>query len=355
MENRKLNRVFGQVKLSREREEAILADLLREQKEVSSMKQTNRHRIPAAALVAAALVVVLAGTAFAAVFDLPDLLADWFGQRWEEEIDKPVEKEHLELLNRLTRPVGVSDTCGGVTITADSVTVGDSSLWVLLVVDGLEGPLSEPGEAGDWFHTYHTGMDCSNIAPLAEGTFEINGMGFGVYSSSVTEDGRLCLIYRYEPQLSGNASLLDGCQVTFQTDEIGYGNETLAEGGWSLVFDLEPVEGTHIPTLRGVQFPAKYPHDGVTEDVLIDMTEVRVSSTDVTFRLDAGDSLYMAYQFDMALLFRDGTELNCSELPGMGLHDDKKNEWVITKNLPLPIDLDQVEALRVGGVDFPLQ
>ena len=65
MENRKLNRVFDQVKLSRLQEEAILADLLREKKEVASMKQTNRRRIPAAALVAAALVVVLAGTALA--------------------------------------------------------------------------------------------------------------------------------------------------------------------------------------------------------------------------------------------------------------------------------------------------
>ena len=65
MEDQKLNRVFDRVKLSRSREEAMLADLLREEKEVSSMKQTTRRRIPAAALVAATLVVVLAGTALA--------------------------------------------------------------------------------------------------------------------------------------------------------------------------------------------------------------------------------------------------------------------------------------------------
>ena len=64
-DNKKLNRVFDRVKLSQEREEAILADLLREKKEVSSMKQTNRRRIPAAALVAVVLVIVLAGTALA--------------------------------------------------------------------------------------------------------------------------------------------------------------------------------------------------------------------------------------------------------------------------------------------------
>lgn len=65
MEDKKLNRVFDRVKLSHEREEAMLADLLRVKKEVSSMKQINRRRIPVAALVAAVLVIVLAGTAVA--------------------------------------------------------------------------------------------------------------------------------------------------------------------------------------------------------------------------------------------------------------------------------------------------
>jgi len=66
MEDKRLKRVFDQVKLSREREEAMLADLLNEKKEVSGMKQTkSRRRIPAAALVAAVLVAVLAGSAIA--------------------------------------------------------------------------------------------------------------------------------------------------------------------------------------------------------------------------------------------------------------------------------------------------
>ncbi len=65
MEDKRLKRVFDQVKLSREREEAMLADLLNEKKEVSGMKQMNRRRIPAAAFVVAVLVIALAGTALA--------------------------------------------------------------------------------------------------------------------------------------------------------------------------------------------------------------------------------------------------------------------------------------------------
>lgn len=64
MEDKRLKRVFDQVKLSPEREETMLADLLAEQKE-DTMKQKNRRRIPAAAIAAAVLVAVLAGTAMA--------------------------------------------------------------------------------------------------------------------------------------------------------------------------------------------------------------------------------------------------------------------------------------------------
>lgn len=64
MKDKGLARVLDQVKLAPEREKAILADLLSEKREALSMKQTNRRRILAAALVAA-LVAALAGTALA--------------------------------------------------------------------------------------------------------------------------------------------------------------------------------------------------------------------------------------------------------------------------------------------------
>lgn len=68
MEDKRLRRVFDRVKLSREREDAMLANLLREKKEVSNMKNTRKRRLPAAALAAAVLIVVLAGTAIAAEY-----------------------------------------------------------------------------------------------------------------------------------------------------------------------------------------------------------------------------------------------------------------------------------------------
>lgn len=80
MEDKKLKRVFDRVQLPPGREEAMLANLLNEKKEVSTMEQTNRRRFPTVALAAAALVLVLAGTALAAgYFERVklDLIDDW--------------------------------------------------------------------------------------------------------------------------------------------------------------------------------------------------------------------------------------------------------------------------------------
>ena len=68
MDDKRLQRVFAQVKPDPAREEAILTDLLKEKKEAEAMKhgenRTYKRKIPAA-LAAAVLVLALAGTALA--------------------------------------------------------------------------------------------------------------------------------------------------------------------------------------------------------------------------------------------------------------------------------------------------
>ena len=108
MEDNKLNRVFDRVKLSRSREEAMLADLLREKEEVSSMKQTARRRIPAAAL-AAALIAILAGTALAGSYfgrlDVTPVRGDFKNGYWVTGAYQSIPPERLseELLEYAAR------------------------------------------------------------------------------------------------------------------------------------------------------------------------------------------------------------------------------------------------------------
>ena len=345
MEDKKLNRVFDQVKLSPEREEAMLADLLREEREVYTVK--NRKKITAVLAVAAAM--LLTTVAVAAAFDLSEVLTDWFGQKWEEQSGEPIKEEQLELLNRLTQPIGVHDTQNGVTIIADSATVGNNTIWVLLVVDGLEGPLPEQGEDGH--HMYHNGgqEDCTIVPSSDKGPYRSAGGTFGIYSARETSDGRLCLIYRCSERLKGSDSFQDGCHVTLKIDEIMFGRTLLTEGPWKLEFSLEPVTDMPVLRLDHAQFPAQYTANGIEKEVLLDVEDVQVSSTDIIFTRKADNIIY---EMPISLLLRDGTEVFCGTMSGGYL---KGGQWLEDRQLPVPVDLAQVKFLRVGDVEFPLQ
>lgn len=345
MEDKKLNRVFDQVKLSPERAEAMLADLLSEKREVYTV--TNRKKIAAVLAVAAAM--LLTTVALAAALDLSEVLTDWFGQKWEEQSGESIKEEQLDLLNRLTQPINIHDTQNGVTIIADSATVGDNTIWVLLVVDGLEGPLPEQGEDGR--HMYHNGgqEDCTIVPSAGKMPYRSAGGTFGIYSAHVTDDGRLCLIYRCSEWLKDSDSFQDGCDVTLKIDEIMFGRTLLAKGPWKLEFSLEAV--TDIPALRldQAQFPARYTANGIEKEVLLNVEDVQVSSTDISFTRKADNIIY---EMPISLLLRDGTEVSCGTMSGGYL---KGNRWMESRDLPVPVDLAQVESLRVGDAEFPLQ
>ena len=111
--------------------------LRKEVLEMTKQQQSTvrRRRIPKGALIAAALVLVLAGTTLAAV-GMPRTLRDWFAMEWQERTDKDISLEQLAVIDHLTQTVGVSDTQNGTTVTLDSVTVGNSSMWMMLKVSG---------------------------------------------------------------------------------------------------------------------------------------------------------------------------------------------------------------------------
>ena len=338
MERQKLNRVFNQVKLSQAREETMLADLLNGKKEVSSMKQTNRRRIPAAALAAAVLVIALTGTALTAVFDLPEALADWFSQRWEERSSESIGEGQIAFLERLTQPVGIHDTRNGVTITVDSATVGHDSVWLLLVADGVE----EPGESGTLPGSWLTDMTWTIAPGPGESPYGFHSVNTTLSCARVTDDGRMYWIYHCSGQWEDPDVFQGGCYVTLECENIESSGQVLAEGPWKLEFALEAAD-TPVLTLDRAQFAV------LDADVLLDVEDVRVTSTDISFVREADGDVYA---MEISLLLRDGTEVFFNPLASAYLEEGR---WFESRSLPLPVDLTQAEALRVGDAEFPLQ
>ena len=91
----------------------------------------------------AAVLAVLLLAACAAVPGAASALADYFSERWSEQNETALTQEQLDFIGAITQTVGVSDTVDGVTVTLEAVTAGESSLWMLLTMDGLDVPAEE--------------------------------------------------------------------------------------------------------------------------------------------------------------------------------------------------------------------
>ena len=312
-------------------------------------RKPARRRLPKKVLLAAAVLVVLAGTAVAAV-SAPGTLKGWFVQEWQETTGTAMDEAQLALIDELTRPVGVSDTRNGTTVTVDSVTVGDSTIWMLLKISG------EYTENTDLRYDFD-GMDLT-IDPYPDEVGTPGGYGVSVRDWGVTEDGMLGLLIVFTIHLGGQTSLLDSHrQVTLVLNDLVSNNikwkgdkyKTVAEGAWTLTFPLEPGE-MEKRTLEEIRVPGTNRDTG--EVVTMTLRDVQITSTDITYTLDATPQA-PEVMLTCSLVMDNGAEVGYSNGATRFL-DEERTQWSSVWYWRMPVDLSRVTALRFGDVEIPL-
>ncbi len=97
----------------------------------------TKHRRPKGrtALLAAALCLLLLSTAAVAAGGSLSGALRWFGGRWEKSSTETMSEGQVELLTAMTQPLGLVAEDKGVTIMAESVTVGPQSATVLFRIE----------------------------------------------------------------------------------------------------------------------------------------------------------------------------------------------------------------------------
>ena len=312
-------------------------------------RKPARQRLPKKALLAAAVLVVLAGTAVAAV-SAPGTLKGWFAQEWQETTGTAMDTEQLALIDELTRPVGVSDTQNGTTVTVDSVTVGNSTVWMLLKVSG------EYTENPDL--RYHFDRMDMTLDPDPDEVETPGGYGLDFPYTGVAEDGTLTMLIRYTIDLAGQGSLLDASrQATLVLEDVmcndmtrsGDEDEILAEGSWTLTFPLEPGEVGTVLTMEEIQVPAM--DLGTRETRTITLRDVEISATDITYVQPVEDQEWTPSKCVLGL--ENGGEVNWSSGTSR-FWDEAQTQWGSTWYWRVPVDLSRVTALRFGDVEIPL-
>jgi len=319
-------------------------------REVINMTNTERtgkrHRhLPGAAVIAAVLLIAMTGTALAVSIAFPGSLTGWFEQQWRELGGDTMPEAQLELIDSLTQPVGVSDTQNGVTVTLDSITVGDSALWLLLKADGVPVPGEDPG-------AHHFGPQDLVFAVNPDKNEAVGGYGFDSIHSGVDENGTLTVLLRYTATLTGGDTLLGGGEATLLLQDLLYSDSTLVEGNWTLPFSIRPVDEQTCLTVDSAEVPA-LDHENGGAEVLTTLHDIRVSPTGIRFSQASGDQMY--YPRPMAVILSNGTEVRMDGGGSRWMETESGGVWSSDYYWRLPVELSQAEALRFEDVRIPLK
>lgn len=318
-------------------------------------------------LAAVVLIAALTATALAAFGGL----WDWFSREWAARTGQPMGESQTAVIHSLTQRVDQSVTAEGVTVTADSITVGSDSLWVLLRVTGAE---FSPTQA------YTFSEFDLQITPEAAPGKTTGVSAYGEHFLGLDESGSLLFLFEYTTSIPSEAQLGGGSyQLILSLGSLARGSqgtetEPLCAGPWAFTIPLTVESLSPVRTLAEAEavvpaddssagctgessapspsIPADRPDsalEGVelpqTETTVV-LTDLQLSATGVRFCSDGDVSFAL-----VAAVLADGTVVKSTS--STGFRDDQgiyhnSFQW------PVPLDVTQVTALRVGATDIPL-
>lgn len=366
-------------------------------------KAIAKRQIPRMLLIAAIVVLVLAGTALAAA--APGI-RQWFSQQWTQQTGQPIHTDQLGLIDQLSDAVGVSAESGGITMTVDSVTRGENVIWFLLRYDGLPpeeeleralGPIEKPqpkeesestvrketingtevsvGSAEDmWeylvdgprnynFGRWNVTFDPEITDPLFSST--------GGTRQSSDPNGSMTILPAHYPTLTGEATLLDALDVTLELPELKWGIEGLKEiavtkGPVALRFSLPAIKPAKPLTTGGGMARGRplldvdywdsstmgpYP----TEEMAFLGTQVTATGLTVSWA-EEEQTMRLFTAGDWYLVMADGAEIRAET--NLSMYNDLPDGQRVSQFVwPVPANLDQAKSLeyRYGEDVLPLE
>lgn len=321
-----------------------LDDDLLERSETAFANSSSRiHRRLSAVLLAAILAVFFIGASAAAVL-YGDSIQNWFYHRWKSLTGQSMSTEHAVLIDHLSQEIGLSQTVDGVTVTVDSAAVGDDSFFLLLRVQGME-----------FSARYSYGFDSFNLNVMPDPLETSGGLGgFGAEFQGLDDDGSALILFSYDyttgqgyqedlRPLELTLTLTDFLRSPFQDRQ-----NLLVEGTWNFSFTLarHKPESIRLPDSE-VAGSGRVSDRGSEISVLL--TELEVTNTGIRFQFDCQNGEIDLDSHIFAIL-ENGQEIGISSGNGTVLDSGllfSTYTWLV------PIPLEEVTAVRIGGVEIP--
>lgn len=349
--------MFDEVRASKRLNEEVLNMTKQERTQVVK-------KVSISFIIAAALAVLLAGTALAAAIGIPQTLQEWFGQQWTEAGGgEEMPKEQAEVIKSLVQPVGNTVIDNDITVTLDSVTPGENVLWIMLKFKGekladrwdfrdfdlVGGPMEKEVMGGPTLH----GMLAKDVGVLEDGTQIQLWMWQAPNGVNFLEGGEMEL-------------RLDGIVLLGKAPEPGKeGSKHFEEleGTWTLPFTLKPAENQTALAAKNAHVSATHTElkeiagKTVTTESKKTFTirDIQVTSTGYSFirpKDAAGE-----FRIDAPVLQMAGNVTVNGYYSGsiVAVNPAEQKEKNVHGYWEFPVDIAKVESIRFGDVVIPLE
>lgn len=267
-----------------------------------------------------------------------DSIQSWFAHYWESITGRPMSGGHTALIDHLSQKIGLSETVGDITVTVDSATVGETSFFLLLRIEG------QP------FSTRHDyGFDQINV-DLEAGENSAGLAGYSLDFVGLDADGAALMLLDYDYMVKDSTNEeLPPMKVVLTMRDFAQNPRTsqrkvLEEGQWSFSFDLARNELSvkYLPDTE-VMADDQTPNDAYTQVPVI-LKNLLLTNTHVSFQYDRQDGLYVPMFIEA--IMKDGKRISVSSGTGVVLENGELRQKCTWR---IPLDLDEVAAIRING------
>lgn len=331
---------FNQVKLGRNAREKVLG-IAAECEEKRSLHGRRRFSMAMAVCMA---VVLITGTALAVTAG--GGLKSWFSDEWGYNNDGEMPAEQQQIVESLSTPVGISQTVGNLTVTVDSVAYSDGYYWLMVNAEGMK-------------FDEDNGYSCrkSDLRIVSEYGRELGQCGRSI---TQTARGGSALKMLFEGEISPESAefaLADGGNMKFMlsmSDFIekkrgiitGTKEYVLQEGNWNFEFEVPVNESGEI--LAAPDSDAVFTLGG-GEETMCRVSDIQINMVGIKYLFE-GES--EAHSELPRLIFKDGSEIGVTGGSGVQLKDGL---WQMKYQWSMPVDLNQVEAVKFGKTEVDVE
>ena len=336
---------FGQMCVSEEIRRKILnIPSENEAGEKSAFGASGVRRRFSAAMVCCLILVLITGTAVAV--SSAGGLGDWFESLWEAGNGEEMTVEQMGVISSLTTPLNLKQTVDGVTATLDSIAYSDGSFWMLVNVDGMKFDKEQ-----------HNAFDNYTMKAYSESGTELTG-GWSV-STQTTENGETVQVLidgsldsallKKEPEskISFEMLLGDLTENPFHAEE----SRLLKAGEWSFEFEISQETMGRILTADSCEISTR---DTDGQKISCTVSELELNAVNISFHIKPGENCTdeRVHQETPRIILRGGHEVGISGGSGSRMADGC---WGMEYQLAMPIDVDEVKAVKIGETEIPLR